>query len=306
MTAPTGIRSTAGFRNFNIFELTTNGLPLGSKVLEPFTTYSVSGSTISGSSVAVAAATAVTGAVPYYGAVVSGGQVFTINDPAPRLIPHLGDDGVINLQVLPPQEALSGELTVDKTSDIVDAVVSNVLQFDIGEMKLMGQSTSKRGFENQVGALAYSAAQNADPNSSTFGKAEWDFRVMPKAFLYTRDTGYQQQANTRMYTVSPQYVTSHLWGPQFTCATEGFTRAQLIRGVSEYKPAICGFLADGTTQSFPFDAAKPAQSTAKITVWVDGVITTAGITKTVYGIIFATAPTSAKVITVLYETSSVC
>jgi hypothetical protein len=306
MTAPTGTRSTAGFRNFNIFELTAAGLPLGSQVLEPFTTYAVSGSTISGSSVSVTAATAVTGPIPYYGAVVSGGQVLTINDPAPRVIPHLGDDGVINLQVLPPQESLTGELTVDKTSDTIDSVVSNVNKFTLGEMKLMGQSTSKRGFENQVGALAYSASQEADITSPVFGNPQWDFRVMPKVILFTRDTGYQQQANTRMYTVTPQYVTSHLWGPQFTCATEGFTRAQLIRGVSEYKPAICSFLADGSTQSFPFDAAKPAQSTAKITVWVDGVITTAGFTKTVYGIIFATAPTSAKVITVLYETSSVC
>lgn len=302
MSTPTYIRSTAGFRFVAVYEL-TNGLPLGTKTLANFSIFSVSGSTISGSSVAIPEGTTVSGSVGYYGGIVSGAKVMTINDPAPRIIPHIGDDAVFSLQILPPTEAVNGEIRIDKTNDTIDSVVSNVNRVTIGEFRIMGQSTNKRGFENQVGLLAYSSAQDTDPGSSTFGQQEWDFRIMPKATVYQRDTGYQQEANERMYTVAPAYCTSHIWGTQFTVGADGFTIGQLLRGVSQYKPVIVGFIGDASTVSFPFDIAKTAATAAKINVWVNGVLTTSGITKSTSGIVFNTAPLVTDVITVFYETA---
>jgi hypothetical protein len=304
MSKPTLVRSTAGFRNATLFEL-TSGLPLGALVLEPVTPFQASGSVIQSSgSVVVARGTAVAGPVPYYGATISGVKVLTLNDPTPRVLPHVGDDGVMSLQVLPATEPVTGELTVDKTNDIVDLVVSAVKSVTVGEMNIMGQATNKRGFEPQVGVLAYSAGQDTDPNSSTFGNQEWDFRILPKALVFTRDTGYRAEVNERMYTVAPQYSTSHIWGTQFTVAADGFKRAQIIRGNSEYRPVMCGFLGDAATLAFPFSVDLPAYSTAKIVVWKNGVLLSTGVTKSLYGLVFAVAPLATDIITVLYETNA--
>jgi hypothetical protein len=207
------------------------------------------------------------------------------------------------LQVLPPTEPVSGELRTDKTNDNVDAVVGNVNKVTIGEVNIMGQSTNKRGYENQVGLMAYSAAQDTDINSNTFGTNEWDFRIMPKAILFQRDTGYQQEANERMYTIAPAYVNAHLWGTQFTVGVEGFTRGQLIRGVSQYKPVIVGFKGDGSTTAFPFDSNRPAATTAKVNVWRNDALVTTGMTKLTTGITFSVAPLITDIITVFYETN---
>lgn len=302
MSTPTYIRSTAGFRFAAIYEL-VNGLPLGSKTLTKYSAFTVSGSTISGSSVSIPEGTAVSGSVGYYGGVISGAKVMTINDPAPRIIPHIGDDAVFSLQILPPTEPVNGEIRIDKTNDTIDSVVGDVNRVTIGEFHIMGQSTNKRGFENQVGLMAYSAAQDTDPGSTTFGKQEWDFRIMPKATVYQRDTGYQQEANERMYTVAPAYCTAHIWGTQFTIGVDGYTIGQLLRGLCEFKPVIVGFIGDGSTVSFPFDIAKTAYTVAKVNVWVNGVLTTTGLTKSTSGIVFDTAPLVTDIITVFYETA---
>jgi hypothetical protein len=304
MTAPANIRSTAGFRSVTLFELNTAGYPIGSLTLEPIIPYTVSGSTISGSTVAVPAGTAVSGSVGYYGLIHSGAKMLTITDPTPRIIPHVGDDGVLALQVLPPLEPLTGELTVSKTNDPIDKIVSSAKLVQIGEKNLMGEATNLRGFENQVGALAYAAALDTDPNSASFGASQWDFRLFPKANVFLRETGYGQEANERMYSFTPMYVTSYIWGTQFTVAIEGFTRAQVIRGNSQYKPLLVSYLGDGATVSFPLDSNRPAVSVDKMSVWKNGAIQTSGITKSASGVVFGTAPAALDVVVILYETSA--
>jgi hypothetical protein len=191
---------------------------------------------------------------------------------------------------------------MDKTNDIVDAIAGNVKKFVLGEMNMLGSVTSQRGFENQLAALAYSFGQDTDPDSTQFGSTVWDFRIFPKATVFQRDTGYGQEANERMYSFTPAYVIRHIWGTLFTIATEGFTRAQIIRGVSQYKPVLVSYLGDGVSKAFPFDSAVPAASAGKITVWKNGVIQSTGILATVYGVGFNVAPTANDVVTVLYET----
>ena len=304
MSAPSTVRSTAGFRSIALFQLNASSYPIGSVTLEAQTIPTiVGGSVISGSSTAIAAGAAVSGSVGYYGIKWSGAKVLTINDPVPRVIAHVGDDGIMCLQVLPSLEAASGELRLDKTNDIVDAATGNVLKFTVGEANLLGQVTSQRGFENQIGALAYSFGQDTDPDSANFGSTVWDFRLFPKATVFQRDPGYTQEINERMYSFTPAYVTKHMWGTTFSKTTEGFTRAQVIRGVSEHKPVLVSYLGDGATKAFPFDTAVPAQAEAKIAVWDNGVLQSTGVTKSVKGIVFDTAPTASNVIVVFYETT---
>ena len=302
MSAPSSIRSTAGFRSFVLYELNANGYPIGAATLQAQTPFTITGSAInSGSTVSLPKGTVISGSNGYYGIKHSGAKVLTINDPVPRVLPHIGDDGVFSLQVLPALEPANGELHVDKTNDPVDAITGAVKAFVVGEANLEGASTSQRGFENQVGALAYSFAQDTDPDSLHFGATVWDFRIFPIATVFQRDTGYGQDVNERVYSFTPSYVTTHLWGTKFTLAVEGFVRAQIIRGVSQYKPMVVSFLGDGVTKAFPFDSAVPSQTAGKVVTWVNGVLQLTAILATVNGVGFNVAPASGAVITIFYE-----
>jgi hypothetical protein len=285
-----------------LYELNSSNYPIGALTLEASTPYTVSGSAISGSTVVVAKGVAVSGSVPYYGIKGTGAKTLTITDPAPRVIPHIGDDGIFNLQVLPPLEAITGELVTDKTNDILDKIAGSTKSYAVGEMNMFGMGTNMRGFEGTLAGLAYAAAQDADPDSANFGQTLWDFRVFPKANVFARDTGYRAEDNERMYTFTPMYTTAYPWGVQYTLATEGFVRAQMIRGVAQYKPTMVSYLGDGSTVAFPFDSAQPAQASTKIVVWKNGVIVSAGVTKSVSGLVFSVAPSLNDVIVALYET----
>jgi hypothetical protein len=301
MAQPTSIRSTAGFRHLSLYELNANNYPIGLLTLQAMNPYTVSGSVISGSSALVSAGASVSGSVGYYGALHSGARVLTINDPTPRIISHIGDDGVFGVQVLPPTEVMNGELQVDKTNDIVDAIASAVKRVTIGESNLFLQATDKRGFENPLAALAYSASQDADPDSASFGSQLWDFRIIPQAIVFPRESGYGQEDNVRQYSFTPMFATAYPWGVKYTDAVEGCLRSQMARGNSQGKPNMVSYLGDGATVGFPFDSSKPAKSITKVTVWVDGVLKTTGISVSVRGVSFAAAPASASVVVVFYE-----
>lgn len=302
MTKPTGIRATAGFRHLSVFELNASYYPIGALTLQGQTPYTVSGSVINSGSVAsVAAGATVSGSVGYYGALMSGARVFTINDPTPRIISHIGDDGVFAVQVLPPTEVMNGELQIDKTNDIIDSIAGGTKMVTVGENALFLEATEQRGFEGQVCGLAYSAGQDNDPESATFGATLWDFRLMPKAIVFMRESGYGQEANVRQYSFTPMFCSAYPWGKAFTIATEGAVRSQMIRGVSQGKPNMVSFKGDGATVGFPFDSAKPALSAAKVTVWVNGTLQSTGYSNTIYGVSFAAAPAANAIVVVFYE-----
>ena len=302
--APTvsNIRATAGFRNLRVYELNASYEPIGTETLETMVPYLVSGSTIiSGSTVSIPEGTSVSGSVGYYGAQHSGARVLTINDPTPRIISHIGDDGVFAVQVLPPNEVMNGELQIDKTNDVIDAICSNVKAIQVGEANLLLEATDQRGYEPDMCAIAYSAGQDNDPMSSAFGSQMWDFRLFPKAKVFLRESGYGQEANVRQYSFTPMFCTAYPWQVQFTMAIEGALRSQCIRGNSVGKPNMVSFLGDGATKAFPFDSQKPALTAAKITAWKNGVQLSAGYSKSIYGLSFAAAPNSGDVIVVFYE-----
>lgn len=273
MSAPSGIRSGVGFRNAVIFELDAVGLPKA------------------------------TSTTPYEGVRVSGAKTLTLNDPEPRRITHPGDDYIVSIDVLPPSEAMTGELHTSKMNDLMDTVLTGQKVFTAGEVSLFGQGTDKRGYEAQVGLFAYRQAQDTDPESATYGQRLWESRIMPKAQLISRDSGFSDQPEDRVYTVVPAFVTTHLWGVSFTDAVEGFAKGQVIRGVSWGKPKLVAWKADGTEDNFLFPTDAQALSEAKIVVWKNGTLITTGLTKATTGLTFTSLPTSGDILVALYETS---
>jgi hypothetical protein len=274
MSAPSGIRTGVGFRNAVLFNLTEAGFPAAS------------------------------GSEVYEGVRVSGAKTLTINDPEPRRITHTGDDYIVSIDVLPPNEGISGELHTSKVNDIVDALLTGQKVFTAGEMSLFGQGTDKRGYEVQVGLLAYRQAQDTDPESATYGQRMWEIRIMPKVQLISRDSGFTDQPEDRVYTVVPAFVTSHLWGAAFSELSEGFAKGQIVRGVSRGKPKLVAWKGDGVKLEFLFPTDAQALSVSKITAWVNGTPQTTGVTKALTGLTFTAAPATDAIIVALYETAN--
>jgi hypothetical protein len=279
MAAPSGIRSGVGFRHCQILEIAADDYPAASDTNA------------------------------YSGVTISGVRALTITDPEPRNITHQGDDTVFALDVLPPTEPVTGEMRTGKTNDAVDAITAGINQVTIGEAVFFGIGTDQRGNEAQVIMLAYRQTLETDPDNANFGSRRWDFRIFPKVILTTREGSYDENPEERLYTVTPQFVTQYPWGTSFTSATEGFCRAQIIRGGSQYQPKLIAFQGDASQETFAFPTAFPAITTAKIDgVWVDGTVQeeTTDYTTTTTTIIFTTAPAAAANIVVFYEHNVAC
>jgi hypothetical protein len=280
MSAPSVVQAGVGFRNLYVFALDGSGYP------------------------------AATTTQAYEGLKVSGVRQLTITDPAPRLITHVGDDAPFALDSLPALDPVTGQLTLSKQNDTLDALLTGQKSFLSAagsEQYLFGVGTDLRGYEVQVGALMYRQSEDVNDTSSTFGARNWQFRLMPKTLVIPLENGYDDTPEARSYEVRPGFVTSHLWGTQFSLTTEGFTRAQVLRGVSQYKPALVAFKSGGVSPlTYTLPTTRPAASTAKMSVWVNGVLVTASMTKYTTGIAFAdttSAPTTGANVSVFYETA---
>lgn len=271
MAAPSTIRSGVGFRHCQILAINASGYPNATDTGE------------------------------YSGVRISGAKTLTLNDPEPQQITYIGDDRPLALDVLPPTEAIQGELRTAKVDDAAHAIVTDDVSVTVGEMKLMGIGSENRGDENQVIMLAYRQTVDTDPDSANFGARRWEWRLFPKTYVIPRESGFSNTPEDMAYTVRPQFIKKYPWGVSFATGTEGFEQAQGFRGISEYKPRLVGFLGDNSETDFTFDTNFPAQSTGKITVWVDGTEQTADITKATTGVQWTTAPTTGANITIFYE-----
>lgn len=243
-----------------------------------------------------------TSTAAYEGAQISGVRAMTIDDPEPRDIVHIGDDSVFQRDVLPPDTPISGELRTGKVNDTVDDIITDDIVTEIGDMNFFGFGTNTRGDENQVAIVAYRQTLDTNPGSTDFGKRRWEGRLYPKCYLIPRESGFEDTPEERAYTLRPLFCTKHLWGVAFSGDVEGFTRAQGLRMISEYKPKVVGFMGDGSETAFLFPTDYPAQNADKVFTWVLGTLTTEpAVTATSVGVTFSDAPTATDYIVCLYE-----
>ncbi len=231
----------------------------------------------------------------YGGLVATGIKAFDLTIPEPEKITHMGDDRPLQIDFLPPTEGASGEIRVAQENQELLALLQDVAQVTVGESKLVGLGTSQQGNEPQVGLLMFQQSLNDS------GQRNWRYFILPKATIYVQPQGLAPDPSEHRFIVSPAVVSAHLWETDFAELVEGFTEAQMLLGQSEYKPAIYAWLASTATTEFELPSARPAYSTAKMAVFVDGVETTANITKATDSIQFTTAPGDAKRVVCFYE-----
>lgn len=241
----------------------------------------------------------------YDGLPIERGRELVINFPEPRMVAHRGDDVIFAMQMLPPDTAITGTLRTGIEDLTLEAAITGNNVVATGEINLINVGTNLAGFENQVAIIAQQAGQPAGKGAADKGVAGWNQIIFPKAWLIPQTSGMSEANNPfeKNYTLSPTMTSKYPWGLAMTTATDGCEGAFFHKGNSQYPMWWANFKGDGTVRVFTFNTAYPAVSTAKMAIYINGVLTTANITMATDKITFGEghAPADDANIAVIYE-----
>ena len=232
-----------------------------------------------------------------YGHIWQGMKGFSGSFPAPRKINHTGQDRVLQIDWLPPLEGMDANVTVSSTDYDLIAALTGVKVQTLGTGKFLQTYTNKQGFEPSVGLFFFQQAEDLDT-----GIRRWQSYLFASAKCFFTPASMTDTTADLTFPVVPAISTKTLFGTTLTESTNGTTSSQMGLLMTEGRPRICSWTADGTETEFLFDTDKQAANatTAHLTVTVDGVVT-APTTTPVTGPTFTPALTAGKVIICAYE-----
>lgn len=233
---------------------------------------------------------------PYEGVQFASADEFDLSVPDMRSIIHPGDDRVAATDYLPTLDAVTGTLTTSLYDLDLVALLTNVNVVDIGEMDSVSWFTNEQGSEPSVGLFFYQQSLN-----NTVKARNWRSMIIPSARCIPKAVGMTATQTSMPFMISVNPVSSQLWGTALTDATNGATEHGFVEFHSEYKPWLANWLANGTATEFTFSAAHQAYSTAKITVFDNGLDVTGTYTLLTSKVTAPSAPTSGHIISVWYE-----
>jgi hypothetical protein len=233
--------------------------------------------------------------VPYEGLTYTAARALALTIPQPRAIDQQGDDRVEALDFLPPSTSMTAELHVGLADLDIIALLTGTKKDTIGTSNWVPLSTNQQGLEPFVGILAYSQSLNYP-----LGNRTWDWYFFPYARAIYAASSLAETPQDVIFRVAPQYTSLTPWGAALVAATNGALTMQGLQGISEGRPHLACFLADGTATTFSFDTSHPAYSTSSIKVFVnEAADATAG--KTVAGVTPTSKPNLGDRVEVWYE-----
>jgi len=278
--AQTQIASGAGLRNIRAWLIDSNGYPSGTQ----------------------------SGTNGYAGFLIDGAKSFTSNVPDAQIITHTGNDQPFAQDVLPPTELENAALTTGKTNLYADALLTDTLVETLtGDLVMGGMSTNKQGCEPQVVLMGWRQAVDTDPSSANFGQRRYITNMYPSSRVVPKAGSMEESGDdVNNYNVVPTTVTQTPWAVSFTEVTNGYTRTQRLRFISDGPLMMESFDTDGAAVTFSLDFTPV--SVAKTHVWYYGSpqtvssVDTANKTFTLSG---APATATSKLVA-LYETTDQC
>lgn len=211
---------------------------------------------------------AATNTTPYEGVQIKGSTAFDLTFPEPRKITGLGEDSVTAVAYLPPNESVSGKLTVEADDPALAALITLNKVRTLGEASLIVAASSNQGFEPVMGLILSQAARGL-----TTGKNYWRSYILPSAMLVMQEGGMNADKSQVTYSIAPNVVSAHLWGEAIDDADEGAVSAQVVKLWSNHIPVVTSFVGTGTEDEFSFPVNAPSASTyaTSTIVYVDGV-----------------------------------
>ena len=229
-----------------------------------------------------------------YGTDVGGGREFTVNPPQSKDLFHKDYDIVQAVDSLPPDEGLTATLTVGRQNMAVYATLSGSKERTIGEGKWMQLYGDNQGEEPNVILMLAQVYTDA-------GLRNWNHVVIPSAKCRMDMTSFTEAGTETTYNILANPVSKTAWGEILTTVADGVTASSIAQNVSVGKLQMCYGVGDGSAVDFTFDTDLPALSTDKVSVYVNGVEVSSGITVTVTKVTWAAAPAATDNIWIIYE-----
>lgn len=233
----------------------------------------------------------------YEGLQFEGSRVFEITPAESREVVNYGDGRVRDTIYLPPNTATKGELRVGYEHQDLNAALTSVKTFTIGEGTFIPMSTDQQGTEPVVSMLLMQQAK--DVNKNKF----WRSYLIPRAQCIPMPPSFNENATEIRYQITMNPSTVLPWNTALTEADHGCLEMAYASANTEGRPNIVSFLADGIAVAFLFPASKQALAAGKIAVYngTTGVEITAGITKATTGVTFGVAPVIGTILVFKYE-----
>ena len=229
---------------------------------------------------------------PYVGYFLSGPKAFALNLPNANIISHIGRDRVEETDQLPTKEALSAEIRTSGVDLDIDAFLQGTLKVAVGShTTLIGRYTDQQGYEPDIGVIAWQ-------QSKLSGSRRWHYYALPSARASIMSAGMEENPVDQRYMLNINPMSKFPWGLAMTDVTHGMVTSNYFDMYSLYAPAnfpMVSFKADGIEDTFDFDEYKTART--HYTVYVNGVLQAAGITKSDGSMLFAVAPVDDAIIT---------
>lgn len=237
---------------------------------------------------------------------------FTLTWPDNEIVQYLGDDGVLGQMMLPPTSLVTGEITAEQSSLELRALLSGLTIETVGTTStarwLAAPGNSRDGLEGQMIVVVNQQAIDTEKGSATAGNQYYKWAIVLNTKIAQKPGGFENGTKSvDSYMIVPNTTSKTWFGNSFSATNGNVTYATILTGESDYPFRIVGFLGDGATTEFLFEAGFPAAAAASthITVFKDGVEGTVGITYATDKITYAIAPALGAKIAVGYQTSPV-
>ena len=210
---------------------------------------------------------------PYIGTEVVGIQDLTLTIPDAQKKTHLGNNQPLQVDFLPPTEAISASIKVSEMDQALYAIVTGTKKASYADATVIGLGTNMQGFEPQVAMMVMQQALDET------GTRNWITAIFPKCVIYPHQGNMDANPSVHSYNIAPAFVSRHLWGIAYTAATEGYTRSQVSMWQTRYPLCVCSWLPG--VQSVSYDlklpttpVAYPAAAAAKILMFKNEVLLT--------------------------------
>jgi hypothetical protein len=235
--------------------------------------------------------------VPYMGVRFVGAKSWNLNIPKQRKIFHIDADRVGAADFLPPTETASASIAVSADNMALDEILTGNKQVVVGEAETLAVLTSNQGYEPLIALHLWQ--QSLDTASRLRAWRSW---LIPRAKAIPMDSGFADKEVDGQYDVMMTPSNTTIFGVNLSTAIDGATDSQLFKAMTAGRPAIGAWLADGYTLDFTFPAGyTPAISTAKVAVYVNGVLKSSGITVVTTKVTFAVAPLANDDVDIFWE-----
>lgn len=216
---------------------------------------------------------AVASKLPYTGLEISGIKSTEATDPTPRRVQHKGKDRIYAQDTLPPDSLESFRFTSSKTDLAFDSYVEGVKVRGYTNFNVRAANNADKGNEQQVMALFYRQALDADPNSSTFGKLrQYNTRIYGSTRIVPVTDSFGDAETDKTYEGTPTNFNYTPWNEAINTTNWGTVDGGHLEGVTAAHPRVNTYRGNGTIVAFELSHAPV--SADHLLVWGDGTLLT--------------------------------